>query len=157
MKIGYNTRMLVRAKDKMIMDDKLIRRMIFIALGIIIALGAFALLQTLLSMIIPLAVLGIGGFAFYKIVLEGRDAPQAMDDEVAETSAMVVESTAEAVIQQPDTTDTTTPEEIETQAEERLSATEQAKRDYMDSATPAEEILDHINTRKQRLQGDEDN
>lgn len=139
------------------MDDKLIRRMVFIALGIIIVLGAITLLQTLLGMIIPLAVLGIGGFAFYKIVLEGRDAPQAMADEVAETSAMVVESTAEAVGSVAEQPDTVTPEETEeTQAEERLSATEQAKRDYMDSATPAEEILDHINARKQRLQGDDE-
>jgi hypothetical protein len=134
------------------MNDKLVRQMIFIALGIIILLGAISLIQTLLQMIIPLAVLGIGGFAFYKIVLEGRDdSPQVMGDEVAETSSMVVEGTAESVIPEQ-----TTPEEITTQAEERLSATEQAKRDYLDSSTPAEEILDHINTRKQRLEGDED-
>jgi len=133
------------------MDDKLIRQMIFIVLGIIIILGAISLLQTLIGMIIPLAVLGIGGFAFYKIVLEGRDAPEVMTDEVAETSSMVVEGTAETVAPVTETID-----ETETQAKERLSATEQAKRDYMDSVTPAEEILDHIKARKQRLQGDED-
>lgn len=139
------------------MNDKLIRQMIFLVLGIVIILGVFALLQTLLNMIIPLTILGVGGFAFYKFVLEGRDAPESMEDEVAETSAMVVESTAEAVIPTQNTSEEVTPEETEIQAEERLSATEQAKRDYMDSATPAEEILDHINDRKQRLQGDEDN
>ncbi len=133
------------------MDDKLIRQMVFIVLGIIIILGAISLLQTLIGMIIPLAVLGIGGFAFYKIVLEGRDVPEVMEDEVAETSSMVIEGTAEAVAPVNETID-----ETETQAKERLSAAEQAKRDYIDSATPAEEILDHINARKQRLQGDDE-
>jgi len=138
------------------MDDKRIRQMIFIVLGIVILLGAITLLQTLLQMIIPLAVLGIGGFAFYKIVLEGRDVPQVMGDEVAETSAMVVDGTAEVVSSAKTQTKATSSEDIETQAEERLSATEQAKRDYLDSMTPAEEILDHINARKQRLQGDDE-
>ena len=134
------------------MNDKLVRQMVFIALGIIIVLGAISLISTLLQMIVPLAVLGIGGFAFYKIVLEGRDTTEVMTDEVAETSAMVVEGTAETVSPAQET-----PQETEAQAEERLSATEQAQRDYMESTTPAEEILDHINARKQRLQGDNDN
>ena len=138
------------------MDDKLIRRMIFIALGIIIILGAISLLQTLIGLIIPLTLLGIGGFAFYKIVLEGRDAPQVMGDEVAESGTMVVEGTADVVTATRPKTETSSPEAIETKAEERLSATEQAKRDYLDSMTPAEEILDHINARKQRLQGDDE-
>ena len=136
------------------MDDKRIRQMIFIILGIVILLGAISLISTLLQLIIPLSVLAIGGFAFYKIVLEGRDVPQVMDDEMAETSAMVVEGTAETVTAT--RTQTTSPEDITTQAEERLSATEQAKRDYLDSMTPAEEILDHIKVRKQRLQGDDE-
>lgn len=138
------------------MDDKRIRQMVFIVLGIIILLGAVSLLQTLLQLVIPLAVFGIGGFAFYKIVLEGRDVPEVMDDEVAETSAMVVEGTAQSVTPATEKTTATSTEDIEAHAKERLSATEQAKRDYLDSMTPAEEILDHINARKQRLQGDDE-
>ncbi len=142
------------------MNDKLIRQLVIAALVIVVALGVFSLISTLLQLAIPLAVLGIGGFAFYKIVLEGRDAPKVMDDEVSESSAMVVQGTAEVVT--PDNEDEVdgivqaTPEETQQQAEERLSAVEKAQRDYVDSITPAEEILDQLNIRKQRLQGDDD-
>lgn len=144
------------------MDDKLIRQIAIIVLVIVGILGAITLLQTLLQMIVPIAIIAIGGFAFYKIVLEGRDEPEAMSDEVAESSGMVVESTAEVVepAVQDDTTQETAPviepEETQRQAEERLSAVEKAQRDYVDNITPAEEILDQIKSRKQRLQGDDE-
>ena len=138
------------------MDEKLVRQIVFVVLGIIAILAVVSLVSTLVQMIIPLAVIAIGGFAFYKIVLEGRDASQAMEDEVAETSALVVESTSETVIPAQETTEVQTPEETEQQAKERLSAVEQAKRDYVDSVTPAEEILENIKARKQRLQGDDE-
>lgn len=142
------------------MDDKLLRQIVFVVLGIIVVLGVLALLQMLVQMIIPLAMIGIGGFAFYKFVLEGRDKPEAMADEVAESSGMVVEGVAETVestreIETAEPTETiSTPEETEKQAQERLSAVEKAQRDYVDNTTPAEEILDQIKQRKQRLQGD---
>lgn len=138
------------------MNDKLIRQLVIAALVIVVALGVFSLISTLLQLAIPLAVLGIGGFAFYKIVLEGRDVPEVMEDEVAESSAMVVEGTAEAVTSTVASEDVVTPEETQQQAEERLSAVEKAQRDYVDNVSPAEEILDQINARKQRLQGDDD-
>jgi len=147
------------------MDEKLIRQIVFVILGIVVVLGVLSLVSTLVQMIVPLAVLGIGGFAFYKIVLEGRDEPDAMEDEVAETSAMVVQGTADPVTQvQPDTQVTNdddivvevkTPEETQQEAEERLSAVEKAQRDYVDNITPAEEILEQLKARKQRLQGDD--
>lgn len=147
------------------MDEKLIRQIVFVILGIVVVLGVLSLVSTLVQMIVPLAVLGIGGFAFYKIVLEGRDELDAMEDEVAETSAMVVQGTADPVTQvQPDTQVTNdddivvevkTPEETQQEAEERLSAVEKAQRDYVDNTTPAEEILEQLKARKQRLQGDD--
>jgi len=144
------------------MDDKLIRQIAIIVLVIVGILGAVTLLQTVLQMIVPIAIIAIGGFAFYKVVLEGRDEPEAMSDEVAETSGMVVESTAEVVeptVQAESSAEavqTITPEETQQQAEERLSAVEKARRDYVESTTPAEEILDQIKSRKQRLQGDDE-
>lgn len=140
------------------MDDKRVRQLVFIVLGIIGILAAISLVQTLVQMIIPIAIFAIGGFAFYKIVWEGRDTPEAMQDEVAETSGQIVESTAETVplteVEQnieeiPQETD-----ETEKQAKERLSAVEKAQRDYIETTSPAEEILDQIKARKQRLSGD---
>ncbi|GEM_PF-1169652 len=148
------------------MDEKLMRQIIYVVLGIVVVLGVLSLVSTLLQMIVPLAVLGIGGFAFYKIVLEGRDEPEVMQDEVAETSNMVVQSTAETVAPEQTETvtetadeiavDVQTPEETQQQAEERLSAVEKAQRDYIDNVSPAEEILEQLKERKQRLQGDDD-
>jgi len=145
------------------MDEKLIRQIVFVILGIVVVLGVLSLLSMLVQLIVPIAVLGIGGFAFYKIVLEGRDEPEAMDDEVAETSNMVVQGTAEPVVSETnDNADSEiviedkSPEETQQEAEERLSAVEQAQQDYIDKTTPAEEILEQIKARKQRLQGDDD-
>ena len=144
------------------MDEKLVRQIFLVVIGIIALLAIINILQTLVSMIVPLAVIAIGGFAFYKIVIEGRDEQPAMQDEVAETSGMIVESSAETVIPAEEIVEEITgqatpePEETQAQAEERLSAVDQAKRDYVDSVTPAEEILENIKSRKQRLQGDEE-
>jgi len=145
------------------LNDKRVRQLIIVVIGIIGILAAITLVQTLIQMIIPLSVIGIGGFAFYKLVLEGRDAPDSMEDEVAETSAMVVQGKAEVVEPVISVADEITPdgaltaEEVaEKQAQERLSAVEKAQRDYVDNITPAEEILDQIKARKQRLQGDDE-
>lgn len=149
------------------MDEKLIRQMIYVVLGIVILLGVLSLVSTLVQLIVPLAVIGIGGFAFYKIVLEGRDEPEAMQDEVAETSNMIVQSTAETVPPAeaetvPDAEEddivvqVKTPEETQQEAEARLSAVEKAQQDYVEKTTPAEEILEQIKARRQRLQGDDE-
>lgn len=149
------------------MDEKLLRQMVYVVLGIVILLGVISLVSTLVQLIVPLAVLGIGGFAFYKIVLEGRDKPEAMEDEVAETSNMVVQGTAEVVtpaqtetevIEETDddiVVEVKTPEETQQEAEARLSAVEKAQQDYVDKTTPAEEILEQIKARRQRLEGND--
>ncbi len=119
-----------------------------VAVVVILAVLGFAI-NLVQQLILPLAVLGIGAFAFYKFVLEGRDKPAAMQDEVAESSSapQVVESTAEPVqtIEEPE----------QESAKERLSKVEAAQKEFLEKQTPAEEILDQIKARKQRLQGDE--
>ena len=122
------------------MDDKRMRQMAMALLGILIVLGALSLVSTLTQLLVPLAVLAVGGFAFYKIVLEGRDEPDVMADEIAESAAPPARDADDA----------------EQAAGERLSAVEQARRTYVDSTAPAQEILDHIKARQERLQGDEE-
>lgn len=118
-----------------------------IAVVVVLAVVGFAI-NLVQQLIIPLALLGIGAFAFYKIVLEGREKPAAMQDEVAESSAapQVLESTAEPVesIEEP----------TQESAKERLSAVEKAEQ-LIEKQSTAEEILEQIKARKQRLQGDE--
>ena len=149
------------------MDEKLLRQIVYVVLGIVILLGVISLVSTLVQMIIPLAVLGIGAFAFYKIVLEGRDESEVMQDEVAETSNMVVQGTAEVVtpaqtetkaeedVEDEIVVEVKTPEETQQEAEARLSAVEKAQQDYVDKTTPAEEILEQIKARRERLEGND--
>lgn len=132
------------------MDDKRIRQLAIAILGIIVALGVFSLISTLIGMAVPLALLAVGGFAFYKIALEGRGEPAAMDDEVAESAGIASE--VKAAKQE----DVLTPEDQEQPAKARLSAVEQAQSAYVDQATPAEEILEQIKSRKARLQDDDE-
>ncbi|MDE2952111.1 MAG: hypothetical protein OXT68_15270 [Chloroflexota bacterium] len=132
------------------MNDKRVRQLVIAILGVILVLGLLSLVSTVFQMIVPLAILAIGAFAFYKIVLEGRDKPAAMEDELAESAGsaaaddLAVSASDDARVNS------------EAAAQERLSAVEQAQSEFLENPSPAEEILDQINERRQRLQGDED-
>ena len=132
-----------------LLNDKRIRQLVIAVLVVILALGLLSLVSTVFQMIVPLALVIGGAFAFYKIVLEGRDTPDVMEDEVAESSGL---DAGDIVL---DTLDDAIDDD-EAEALERLSAAERAQSEYLDSATPAEEILDQIRARKRRLDGDDD-
>ena len=129
-------------------------------LVVILALGLLSLVSTVFQMIVPLALVIGGAFAFYKIVLEGRDAPDAVDameDELAESSGLDAGDAAlETARADADDDEDDEDDEDESAALERLSAAERAQSDFLDSATPAEEILDQIRARTKRLHGDDD-
>ena len=127
------------------MNDKRIRQMVLLVLGVILILGVLSIVSTLFQMIVPLAILAVGVIAFYKIVLQGRDKPAAMEDEIAESSGA-----KEDVARESARGDEASESEIA--AQERLSAADQAKSEYLDKTTTAEEILDQIKARRQRLQ-----
>ena len=134
-------------------NDKRIRQLVIAVLVVILALGLLSLVSTVFQMIVPLALVIGGGFLFYKIAIEGRDAPdaaEAMDDELAESSGMAASDLAL------DAAQADADDEDDAAALERLSAAERAQSEFLDSATPAEEILDQIRARKQRLHGDDD-
>lgn len=126
-------------------NDRRIRQLVIAVLLVILALGLLSLVSTALQLILPLALMGIGGFAFYKIVLEGRDQPAAMSDELAESSR-ASEPLSDAGFQ-------TAADQSDAEADlarERLSAIDRARSDYLEAATPAQEVLDHMRSRKQR-------
>lgn len=132
------------------LQDRRIRQLVIAVLLVILALGLLSLVSTALQLIVPLALIAIGGFAFYKIVLEGRDQPEAMSDELAESSGasdQLSETDFHAADDQGDAEDDL--------ARERLSAIDQARSDYLEAVTPAQEILDHIRSRKGRLEKDD--
>ena len=131
------------------MNDKRIRQLVIAILGVILVLGLLSLVSTVFQMIVPLAILAVGAFAFYKIVLEGRDKPAAMEDELAESTDIVVGDLAESASDDARLNS-------EAAAQERLSAVEQARSEFLETTSPAGEILDQINERRQRLQGDKD-
>ncbi|MCY4070750.1 MAG: hypothetical protein OXG60_05595 [Chloroflexi bacterium] len=131
------------------MNDKRIRQLVIAILGVILVLGLLSLVSTVFQMIVPLAILAVGAFAFYKIVLEGRDKPAAMEDELAESTGIGAEDLVESASDDARLNS-------EAAAQERLSAVEQARSEFLESPSPAEEILDQINERRQRLQGDQD-
>lgn len=136
---------------KQFMDDKRIRYLLIAVLVVVLALGLLNIISTAFSLLVPLAIIAVGGFAFYKIALEGRNTNDVMEDEVAETSgAVLAEASGEA--EDPVATD----EDDSSEARERLSAVEQARNEFFDTATPAEEILDQIQSRKRRLTGADD-
>ena len=60
------------------MDDKRIRYLLIAVLIVVLALGALNIISTAFSLLVPLAVIAVGGFAFYKIVLEGRGETEGM-------------------------------------------------------------------------------
>ncbi|MCY3574525.1 MAG: hypothetical protein OXG92_08075 [Chloroflexi bacterium] len=132
------------------LNDRRIRQLVIAVLVVILALGLLSLVGAALQLIVPLTIIAIGGFAFYKIVLEGRDEPEAMADEVAEASGAgdpLADAVFHAGADQADAEDE--------MARERLSAIVQARSNYLDAATPAQEVLDHIRKRKQRLEKDD--
>ena len=129
-------------------NDKRIRQLVIAVLLVILALGLVSLISSLFQLIVPLAIVAAGVIAFYKIVLQGRDKPAAMEDEIAESSGALEEVARESA-------DGDIASESEMAAQERLSAVDQAKSEYLDKTTAAEEILDQIKARRQRLQGDD--
>ena len=131
------------------MNDKRIRQLVIAILGVILVLGLLSLVSTVFQMIVPLAILAVGAFVFYKIVLQGRGKPAAMADELAESTGIGGEDLAESASDDARLNS-------EAAAQERLSAMEQARSEFLESPSPAEEILDQINERRQRLQGDKD-
>ncbi|MDE2819498.1 MAG: hypothetical protein OXI40_07195 [Chloroflexota bacterium] len=132
------------------MNDKRVRQLVIAILGVILVLGLLSLVSTVFQMIVPLGILAIGAFAFYKIVLEGRDKPAAMEDELAESAGFAADE--DLAVSASDDARVNS----EAAAQERLSAVEQAQSEFLEKSSPAEEILDQINERRQRLQGDED-
>ncbi len=131
-------------------SDKRIRQLVIALLLVILALGLLSLVSTVFQMIVPLAIVIGGAFAFYKIVLEGRGEPEAMEDEIAESaSADVIIGDAVNRDQSADL------DAGEAEARRRLSAVERARSEFLDKASPAEEILDQIKSRQRRLQGDD--
>ena len=133
-----------------IFGEMRMRQLLIAVLLIILALGLLSLVSTVFQLIVPLAIVIGGAFAFYKIVLEGRDKPEAMEDEIAESaSADVIIGDAVNRDQSPDV------DTDEAEARRRLSAVERARSEFLDKASPAEEILDQIKSRQRRLQGDD--
>ncbi|MCY3867041.1 MAG: hypothetical protein OXG68_16505 [Chloroflexi bacterium] len=131
------------------MEDRRIRILLIAALVVVVVLGALNIISTAFSLLVPLALVAGGGFAFYKIVLEGRDSDDVMEDEVAESAGVVI---AEAEPEDQAATD----DSEESRARQRLSAVERARSDFFDATTPAEEILDQIQSRKRRLTGNDE-
>ncbi len=111
------------------LKDKRARYLALGLLAILIALGALSLAATVFQLIVPLAIAAGIGFAVYKIAIEGRDLPA---------------EPPEAAVADSDHDDMN-------EAAERLSAVQRAHGDFLEAATPAEEILDQIKARRQRL------
>ena len=134
---------------KHLLDDKRLRYLLIAALLVVLVLGLLNIVSTAFSLLVPLAIVAGGGFAFYKIALEGRDANAVMEDEVAETAAVTLDQAIGGAEAEADDAD-------ESEARERLSALERARSDFLDAASPAEEILDQIKSRKRRLSGEDE-
>lgn len=135
---------------RQMLEDKRIRYLFIAVLAVVLVLGLLNIISTAFSLLVPLAILAAGAFAFYKIVLEGRDRGDVMQDEVAESASAAIDSSAghdEADAEGADA------ENEEAEARQRLSSLKRAQDAFFDTATPAEEILDQIRSRKQRLSG----
>ena len=138
---------------KQAMEDKRIRYLVIAVLAVVLVLGLLSLVSTVFQLIVPLALVAAGSFAFYKIVLQGRDKPEVTEDEIAESAGIAADDALSADIGEDDAL---TNEAEESEALQRLSALDQAQSEFVDKTTPAEEILEQIKSRKQRLQGDDD-
>lgn len=136
-----------------LLEDRRIRYLAVAVLAVVLVLGLLNIISTAFSLLIPLAIVAAGAFAFYKIVLEGRESPDVMEDEVAESAGAVLDDSIGVQVSE----DLAQADEgADAEARQRLSAVERAQSDFFDSASPAEEILDQIRSRKQRLQGDDE-
>ncbi len=133
------------------MDDKRIRQLVIAVLAVVLVLGLLNIISTAFSLLVPLALLTAGAFAFYKIVLEGRDQSAATADELVEGSGAVSEAMISGAESAGDAAD-----DQEAAAQKRLSAVDRARGEFLETTTPAEEILDQIRSRRQRLAGDDD-
>ncbi len=137
-----------------LLEDKRIRNLLIAVLLVLLALGFLNIISTAFSLLIPLALVALGGFAFYKIALEGRGSDDVMADEVAESAGInLVDQAGGADAASAFVGDETADESA---ARKRLSAVERARSDFFDSSSPAEEILDQIQSRKRRLAGEDD-
>lgn len=136
---------------KQMLDDKRIRYLLVAVLAVVLILGLLNIISTAFSLLVPLAIVAAGAFAFYKIVLEGRDSSDVMEDEVAESAGVALDDPISNLAD--DEAEANMGDEEE--ARQRLSAVERAQSNFFDRASPAEEILDQIKSRKQRLQGDD--
>lgn len=137
---------------RQLLDDKRIRYLLIVVLVVVLVLGLLNIISTAFSLLIPLAVVGGIAFAFYKLVIEGRDTAEVMEDEIAASAGAVLDSPYDADASVDPSADD---DEDEAAARQRLSALERAQNAYFDTASPAEEILDQIKSRKQRLSGDD--
>ena len=134
------------------LNDKRIRQLVIAVLLVVLALGLLSLVSTVFQLIVPLAIVIGGSFAFYKIVLQGRDEPEAMEDEIAESAL-----TEDLMVGDDESLDAAADiDEDEEEARQRLSAIEKARSEYLDKTTPAEEILEQLKSRQRRLQGDDE-
>lgn len=138
---------------RQLLDDKRIRYLLIAVLVVVLILGLLNIISTAFSLLVPLAIVAAGGFAFYKIALEGRDAGDVMEDEVAESQDFNLDAAGGA---DADEAQAEAHDEQASEARGRLSAVERARSEYFDSTTPAEEILDQIQSRKRRLAGEDD-
>jgi len=135
------------------LDDKRLRYLLIAALVVVLALGLLNIISTAFSLLVPLAIAAGVAFAFYKLVIEGRDRAEVMEDEVAASAGAVLDSGIDAVMSEEQAGKD---DEDEAAARQRLSALERAQNAYFDTASPTEEILDQIKSRKRRLAGDDD-
>lgn len=135
---------------RQLIEDKRIRTLLIAALVVILVLGLLNIISTAFSLLVPLALVAVGGFAFYKIVLEGRGSGDVMEDEVAESGGVALD---EVGVEAADEDHADSDERDDSGARGRLSAVERARSEFFDTATPAEEILDQIQARKRRLTG----
>ena len=135
------------------MQDRRIRQLVIAVLIVVLVLGLLNIVSTAFSLLVPLALVAAGAFAFYKIVLEGRDKPATMADEIAETAGLA-STTGEAVGNSPQESEEE-PDVEGDAARQRLSAVQRAQADFLETASPAEEILEQIKSRKRRLQGND--
>lgn len=119
------------------LNDKRVRYLVIAVLVVILALGVLSLLSTLFQMIVPLAIVIGGAFAFYKLAIQGRDSAAEQPAIEADEAAADIDAEAD-------------------EASQRLSAVEEARRDFLETPTLAEEILADIESRRGSQQQDDE-
>ena len=119
------------------LNDKRVRYLVIAVLVVILALGVLSLLSTLFQMIVPLAIVIGGALAFYKLAIQGRDSAAEQPAIEADEAAADIDAEAD-------------------EASQRLSAVEEARRDFLETPTLAEEILADIESRRGSQQQDDE-